>query len=161
MHAINDSSLGNQLNYTFRGHLQLQPSKSWNSLFVRWLQYTDVHHTLLLIAERSVECLKHDQQNEIFLDCGPDHLIHILRAQHGHAAAQNTSNCTYQEADECGVALPNMEYLRDHCMGRHQCTAGVSPLFLDPCGRESNYVQVLYDCVSGENWFLCCCRGCI
>ena len=101
------------------------------------------------VAERTAVCLHHDEHNEIFLYCKQG-LIHILEAQHGHVVGNNASNCTYQQSDRCAVPLPNMEYLRDHCMGKGRCTVGVSPLFLDPCGRESNYMQVVYSCVSGE-----------
>ena len=101
------------------------------------------------VVERTAICLHHDEPNEIFLYCAQG-LIHILEAQHGHVVGNISTNCTYQQSDRCAVPLPNMEYLRDHCMGKRRCTVGVSPLFLDPCGRESNYMQVAYSCVSGE-----------
>ena len=101
------------------------------------------------VVERTAICLHHNEHDEIFLYCSQG-LIHILEAQHGHVVGNNASNCSYQQSDRCAVPLPNMEYLRDHCMGKGRCTVGVSPLFLDPCGRESNYMQVVYSCVSGE-----------
>lgn len=104
---------------------------------------------------RTTKCLTHIQPNEIYLECGGGGgggLINLVSVQYGHQemTLDDRISCGYQEGGACLRPLGELGLVRSVCMSLSQCYFSVSIVYLEACQRDSNFVQVEYQCIPGK-----------
>ena len=49
------------------------------------------------------------------------------------------------------IEIEMQDILRSNCNGYHECNAPVKQIFLNKCGKRSDYLQVEWECIEGKN----------
>ena len=86
---------------------------------------------------------------ELYLSCQSQGIINILSAVQGYSPLITQSNCTMDQSTNCTrIATQDAELLKK-CMGHMTCNPPARPIPLN-CGRKSNFMYVLYQCIAGK-----------